>query len=79
MARGQFLYSDDTGKQQKLVDPPNDVCQSISGAGAAVNLTDTPAFLYGEANCGGDPFFVVLPRAILPVPPFESVKFATGF
>ena len=76
MASGQFVYSDDTGQRQLLMDPPDDVCQSISGAGAAANMTDMPVLFYGKAGCGGDPIFVMLPRSILPVIPFESLKFS---
>jgi hypothetical protein len=76
MARGQFIFSDDTVQQQALVDPPDEVCQAISGAGAAANMTDMPVLFYGKAGCGGNPIFVMLPRTIVPVIPFESLKFS---
>jgi hypothetical protein len=78
MASGQFVYEDLSDALQKLVDPPNDVCQSVSGKGTAANLTDTPVYFYDVADCKGGPILRLLPGESGSFYPFASIKFTTG-
>jgi len=75
MARGKFQYTDDTGKEQTLVDPPDDVCQSSSGQGMVVNGTDAAVNFYGLDGCEGRPMQGLPPGTDGPIGPFASFKF----
>jgi hypothetical protein len=75
MARGTFQYTDDTGKEQTLVDPPDDVCQSSSGHGVVVNGTDAAVHFYGLDGCEGRPMQGLPPGTDGPIGPFASFKF----